>query len=73
MVISVGFIRLKLNLSHGKLYVKFGIFNCLFFFAETIVKFRNLQISKILNSDTDITFPIPLKELSIHVSEIYIV
>ena len=33
----------------------------IYFLVKTTVKFRNLQISKIRNSDTNEVFPIPLK------------
>ena len=32
-----------------------------FFLVETAVKFRSLQISKILNTDTNRIFPVPFK------------
>ena len=39
-------------------YCNIGKFN---FFSEGGCKFRDLQISKILNTDTNIFFPIPAK------------
>ena len=33
----------------------------MFFSVKILVKFRNLQISKILNSDTNTIFPIPFE------------
>ena len=37
----------------------------LFFLVEAAVKFRNLQISKILNTDTNIIFPISFEVMYI--------
>ena len=63
MVIRVGCLRLK---SYTE--------NCMqtlesFFLVKTSLKFRNLQISKILNTDTNRIFPIPFKFM--YISLIY--
>ena len=48
--------------SREKLYVNFGK---LIFLGKTAMKFRNLQISKILNTDTNRNFPVPFKVIYI--------
>ena len=50
MVIWFGCIILKLAYPYGKLYSSFGKFN--FSLVTMVVNFRNLQISKIFNTDT---------------------
>ena len=35
--------------------------NLILFLVETAVKFRNLQINKMLNIDTNRIFPVPFK------------
>ena len=62
MVICVRCIRLKLTLSHEKLNANFGKFN---FLGKVAVKFRNLQINKILKTDTNGIFPVPFKVMYI--------
>ena len=44
-----------------------------FFLVKTAVKFRNLQISKILNTDTNIIFPVPFKVTYMPIFEVLIV
>ena len=63
VLIWVRCIRLKLTFSHGKLNANFGKLN--FFLVKAAVKFRNLQISKVLNTDTNRIFPIPFKVMCI--------
>ena len=43
----------------------------LFFLEKTAMKFRNLQISKILNTNTNRIFPIPLKVIHIYLWDIH--
>ena len=38
------------------------------FLEKTAVKFRNLHISKILNTDTNRVFPVPFKVMHISLS-----
>ena len=63
MVIRVAYIRLKLTFSYGKLHADFEKFY--FFLLKMTLMFRNLQISKILNTDKKRIFPIPLKVMYI--------
>ena len=51
--------RVKLTFWHGILYANFGKLES--FLVKMAAKFKNLQICKILNSDTDRIFPIPFK------------
>ena len=37
-----------------------------YFFVKTSVKFRSLQIGKIVNTNTDRIFPIPFKVMQIY-------
>ena len=41
------------------------------FLVKKAVQFRNLQTSKILKTDTNRIFPVPLKVKYMHVFEIY--
>ena len=54
----VGCVRLKVTFLHGKLYANYRKFK---FLVKTAVKFRNLRISKVLNTDTNRIFPILFK------------
>ena len=54
--------RLKLTFSHGKLNANFGSFN---FLVKVTVKFRDLQISKIVNTETNRIFSVPFKVMYI--------
>ena len=58
MAIGVGCVRLKLTFLHGKLYLNFGKF---IFLVKTAVNIRTLEISKILNNNTNRIFPISYK------------
>ena len=60
MVILVQCIRLKLTLSHVKLYAK-----SLIFLLKMAAEFKNLQISKFLNTDANRSFPVPSKVMYI--------
>ena len=68
MVIWFGFTGLKLTFSYGKLYANFGRF---IFFREDGHEVSNLQISKILNTNTNQIFPIPFKVIHIYLWDIH--
>ena len=68
MVIQIRCIIPKLTFSQRKLNAKFFK---LFFLVKEAVRFSVLQISKILNTDTNIIFPIPFKLMCISIHNIY--
>ena len=62
----IGYIRMKLTFSNGKLYANVGSFD--FFMLKMAVKFRNLLIIKTVNTNTNNFFQFPISFKVMYIS-----